>query len=130
MARLVLDASALIALFNDKDAHHDWARNLMIQATAESLHMSSINLAEVAVQPIRLGIEDKFYKGISGLDIQISGLSEESSKDFARLRATTNVPMPDCCAIQLAVEKNSPLATCDKAQAKAAKSLGIEVFQP
>jgi predicted nucleic acid-binding protein len=130
MAGLVLDASVLIALYNDKDVHHNWAVDLMFQSTAESLHMSSMNLAEVAVQPMRLGIEAKFQEGIRGLNIKVSGLSRETGFELARIRATTNVPMPDCCAIQLVLEKDAALATCDKAQAKAAKSLGIEVFQP
>lgn len=130
MARLVLDASALIALYNDKDVHHKWARDLMFQTTADSLHMSSINLAEVAVQPIRLGIEQKLYASIKGLKIKVSALNENGGQELARIRAMVNVPMPDCCAIQLVLAKDAALATCDKAQATAAKSLGIEVFQP
>jgi PIN domain nuclease of toxin-antitoxin system len=130
MAGLVLDASVLIALYNDKDAHHKWAVDLMFQSPAETFHMSSMNLAEVAVQPMRLGIESKFHDGIRGLNIEISGLSQDAGFELARIRATTNVPMPDCCALQLVLEKDASLATCDKAQAKAAKALGIEVFQP
>jgi len=130
MASLVLDASVLIALYNDKDAHHEWAVDLMFQSPAETFHMSSMNLAEVAVQPTRLGIEEKFYQGISGLNIKVSGLDTDAGVELARIRATTNVPLPDCCAIQLVLEKEASLATCDKTQAKAAKSLGIEVFQP
>jgi rRNA maturation endonuclease Nob1 len=38
--------------------------------------------------------------------------------------------MTDVCAIHLAASEDSILATTDKAVAKAAKSLGIEVFQP
>jgi PIN domain nuclease of toxin-antitoxin system len=130
MAGLVLDASVLIALYNDKDAHHKWAVDLMFQSPAEDFHMSSMNLAEVAVQPMRLGIETKFNDGIRGLNIKVSGLSQDAGFELARIRATTNVPMPDCCALQLVLEKDASLATCDKAQAKAAKALGIEVFQP
>lgn len=130
MAGLVLDASVLIALYNDKDAHHKWAVDLMFQSSAETFHMSSMNLAEVAVQPMRLGIEKKFQLGVSGLNIKVSGLDNTSSMALARIRATTNVPLPDCCAIQLVLEKGASLATCDKVQAKAAKALGIEVFQP
>ena len=130
MAGLVLDASVLIALYNDRDPHHDWAVDLMFQTTAEQFHISSLNLAEVTVQPTRLGIEEKFNKGIAGLNMQITGLSEEGYSDLARIRAATNAPMPDCCAIELTQRANAALATCDKRQANAAKSLGLEVFQP
>lgn len=130
MAGLVLDASALIALYNDKDIHHKWARDLMFQTTGDKLHMSALNLAEVAVLPIRLGIEKNLYEGIQGLKITVNSLSENSGRELARIRAMVNIPMPDCCAIQLVLEKDAALATCDKAQAKAAQSLGIEVFQP
>ena len=130
MAGLVLDASVLIALYNDHDSHHGWAVDLMFQSPADTFHMSSMNLAEVAVQPMRLGIEEKFNAGVRGLNIQLTGLSKTSATELARIRATTNVPMPDCCALQLALEKGAALATCDKAQAKAAKTLGVEVFEP
>jgi predicted nucleic acid-binding protein len=130
VASLVLDASVLIALYNDHDPNHKWAVDLMFQCVADKFHMSSLNLAEVTVQPMRLGFEEKFNKGIQGLNIQVSGLTASASADLARIRATTNSPMPDCCAIQLAEEKSAALATCDRRQGKSAKSLGIEVFQP
>lgn len=130
MAGLVLDASVMIALYNDKDIHHNWAIDLMFQSTAETFHMSSLNLAEVAVQPTKLGVAQKFFAGISGLNLQVSGLSEQDGLELAQIRAFTNVPMPDCCVIQLAQTKLAPVATADRALAKAAKSLGIEVFQP
>lgn len=130
MAGVVLDASVLIALYNDKDAHHSWAVDLLFQTIADDFHMSSMNLAEVTVQPMRLGFEKKFFDGINGLNIKVSGLSHDAGLELARIRANENIPMPDCCAIQLVIEKHAALATCDKAQAKAAKNLGIEVFQP
>lgn len=83
MAGLVLDASVLIALYNDNDSNHRWAVDLLFQNTSKKFLMSALNLAEVSVQPIRLA---------------------ESAE--------------------------APLATCDRRQAKAAKSLGLEVFQP
>jgi predicted nucleic acid-binding protein len=130
MAGLVLDASVMIALYNDKDLHHNWAINLMFQSSAETFHMSSLNLAEVAVQPAKLGIIQKFLTGISGLNVQVSGLSQHDALELAQIRAVANVPMPDCCVIQLAQAKVAPIATADRALAKAAMALGIEVFQP
>jgi predicted nucleic acid-binding protein len=130
MAGLVLDASVLIALYNDKDFHHKWAIDLMFQSTAETFHMASLNLAEVAVQPAKLGITKKFFAGISQLNLEISGLGEHDALELATIRATTNVPMPDCCVIQLAQAKSSPIATADRALGRAAQALGIEVFQP
>ena len=130
MASVVLDAGVLIALYNDRDSHHKWALDFLIQTSASELEMSSVNLAEVIVQPIRQGVIDLLLNGIKGLGITVTGVSETAAISLAGLRASTGLPMPDCCLIELAQAKDAALATTDKAAARAAKALGIEVFQP
>ena len=130
MASVVLDAGVLIALYNDRDSHHKWALDFLIQTSASELEMSSVNLAEVIVQPIRQGVIEELLNGIKGLGITVTGVSEAAAITLAELRASTNLPMPDCCLIELAQAKDAALATTDKTAARAAMALGIEVFQP
>ncbi|MEY4554112.1 MAG: hypothetical protein RL197_539 [Actinomycetota bacterium] len=130
MARIVLDAGVIIGLYDDNDPHHTWARDFMFQTTSDKLIMSAINHAEILVYPIKAGVKDAFLAGIKGLDIKLDVSSLQETEHLARLRAETGLKMTDVCAIHLATSEDSILATTDKAVAKVAQSLGIEVFQP
>jgi predicted nucleic acid-binding protein len=130
MARVVLDAGVIIGLYDDNDPHHKWAVDFMFQTTADKLLMSAINHAEILVYPIKSGVKDKFKAGIEGLGIKLDTDSLLDTEQLATLRTETGLKMTDVCAIHLAASEDSILATTDKAVAKAAKSLGIEVFQP
>lgn len=130
MARIVLDAGVIIGLYDDSDPHHTWARDFMFQTASDRLMMSAINHSEILVYPIKAGVKDAFLAGIQGLDIKLDVSSLLESEQLARLRAETGLKMTDVCAIHLAASEDSILATTDKAVAKAAKSIGIEVFQP
>lgn len=130
MARVALDAGVVIGLYDDQDAHHEWAVNFMIQTTAETLQISSLNYAEISVAPVRQGNDLAFFSGISGLGIEIKPVETADTLQLAKLRVETGLRMTDVCAIQLAIKNDCALATTDKAVAKAARSLGIEVYQP
>lgn len=126
----MLDAGVIIGLYDDKDPHHKWAVDFMLQTTAEKLVMSAVNHAEILVYPIRAGVKDAFLAGIEGLGIKLDVNSLLETETLATLRADTGLKMTDVCAIHLALTEDSILATTDKAVAKAAVGLGIEVFQP
>jgi predicted nucleic acid-binding protein len=130
MARIVLDAGVIIGLYDDHDPHHNWAIDFMFQTTSDVLVMSAVNYAEIMVYPIKFGNKAEFLAGVSGLELQLDVKSLSKTEDLATLRAETGLKMTDVCAIHLAVSEDSILATTDKAVAKAAKALGIEVFQP
>lgn len=130
MARIVLDAGVIIGLYDDQDPHHKWAVDFMFQTTADKLIMSAINHAEILVYPTKAGVKDAFQAGIEGLGIKLDVDSLLETESLAALRAETGLKMNDVCAIHLASTEDSILATTDKAVAKAAKSRGIEVFQP
>jgi len=130
MARVVLDAGVVIGLYDDSDPHHQWAVDFMFQTTADKLIMSAINHAEILVYPYKSGVKDSFQKGLEGLGIKLDVSSLRETESLAKLRAETGLKMTDVCAIHLAATEDSILATTDKAVAKAAKALGIEVFQP
>ena len=126
----MLDAGVIIGLYDDKDPHHKWAVDFMFQTTAEKLVMSAVNHAEILVYPIRAGVKDAFLAGIEGLGIKLDVNSLLGTEALAALRAHTGLKMTDVCDIHLASSEDSILATTDKAVAKAAIALGIEVFQP
>ena len=130
MAGLVLDAGVVIGLYNDQDAHHRWSIDFMFQTTADKLHISAINYAEIIVSPMKLGMEQKFLQAIQGLGLSIGSVDSQDVMELSKIRNETGLRMTDVCAIQLALKKECPLATTDKAVAKAAKGLGVEVFQP
>jgi predicted nucleic acid-binding protein len=130
MAGIALDAGVVIGLYNDKDAHHRWAIDFMFQTTAEKLHISAINYAEIIVSPLRLKKEQTFLNSIRGLGLAVDSVSSSDVMHLSKLRIETGLRMTDVCAIQLAIKHDCPLATTDNSVAKAAKSLGIEVFQP
>ena len=130
MARIVLDAGVIIGLYDDKYPHHKWAVDFMFQTSADKLLMSAINHAEILVYPTKAGVKDAFQAGIEGLGIKLDVSSLLETESLAALRAETGLKMTDVCAIHLAATEDSILATTDKAVAKAAQALGIEVFQP
>lgn len=130
MASVVLDAGVLIALYDDSDAHHKWAIDFLINTSERQLLMSSVNYAEVIVQPVARGLLPKLTEGIKGLGIKIASVGEESVVPLAQVRAKTALPMPDCCLIELAQKKHAAIATTDKAAAKGASGLGLAVYQP
>lgn len=47
---------------------------------------------------------------------------------LARLRATTGLKLPDCCALDAALGHGASLATFDEALAAAARRLGVDVL--
>jgi predicted nucleic acid-binding protein len=102
----------------------------MFQSAADKLHISALNFAEIAVFPVKNGAEDEFFAGIGGLELKVDSVGVADTLDLTKLRVDTALRMTDVCAIQLAAKLDGILATTDKAVAKAAKSLGIEVFQP
>ena len=66
----------------------------------------------------------------AGLGLEVDSVNSDDVMQLSNLRIETGLRMTDICPIQLAIKHNCPLATTDKAVAKAAKALGIEVFQP
>lgn len=102
----------------------------MFQSVSDKLHISALNYAEIAVFPVKNGVASKFFNGINGLELRIDKVDETDTLALTQLRVDTGLRMTDVCAIQLASKLDGALATTDKAVAKAARELGIEVFQP
>ena len=127
---VVLDASALIALFDSNDPHHSWARGMFVDTIAASLVMSVLTYAEVLVHPTRVGKVEEFERNIDGLGIEIVTAGAEDASTLALLRASTSLKMPDAIVLHLAARLGASLATTDRGLAAEASHRGVTVFEP
>ena len=127
---VVLDASALIALYDSNDPHHSWARGMFVDTIAASLVMSVLTYAEVLVHPTRAGKVEEFERNIDGLGIEIVTAGAEDASTLALLRASTSLKMPDAIVLHLATRLGASLATTDRGLAAEASRRGIVVFEP
>ena len=127
---VVLDASALIALYSSGDAHRSWALEMFRDTAASKLEMPVLSFAEVLVHPTRQGKREKFLSSISGLGLEVIELPAQSALELASLRHQTNLKMPDVVVLQRAVAVGGTLATTDRKLAETASGLGLVVSSP
>jgi len=130
MARLVLDASVLIAMIDRSDKHHAWAFDLFRQTTDHALILSALTLTEVMVRPMRNGREDQMRTAIESLRIEKVAFDSADCEPVAYIRASTSMKLPDAVVLHTAQVSNSSLATMDKALAKNAREFGLTVYSP
>lgn len=135
MACLILDASALIALFNDKDLHHKWALDAFASTLDYELKMTALTYAEVLVHPQRAGKTKVFENSISKLGIKLTPILPEHAGDLAELRAKTGLKMPDAVVLQQALlskksDAITAIATTDQSLSAAARKHHLEVYAP
>jgi len=124
---IVLDASVMIAMLTPIDAHHAKARSLLDQYAADGFLAHAITLAEVLVDPVRLGRGVQRLADLKAMSLQVTASDETESLQLAELRASTGLKLPDCCVLVTAMRGPSALATFDTQLARAAESLGLEL---
>lgn len=127
---IVLDASALIALLDDHDVHHEWALQMFIDTVSEDLSMSVLNFSEALVHPVKAGRSKEFLDGVQGLELTVHGVDSEDALSLSTMRATSGLRMPDVIAVNLALRLDAVLATTDRSLGKAAKAAAVRVLQP
>jgi predicted nucleic acid-binding protein len=127
---VVLDASALIALFDSSDSHHDWALKMFRDTVEFELALSVLTHAEVLVHPVRAGRESDFERSLHGLGADLLPLTADSGAQLAQLRAQTSLKMPDVVVLYEAHRMSGSIATTDKGLAAAARKLSVGVFWP
>lgn len=124
---IVLDASVLIALGNDRDVHHLRAREFMLSHLGDDLILHPLTKAEVLVGPMRRGIAGAKEREIDAMGIDEWVPHAGSGLRLAELRVRTGLKMPDCCVLDAALTTDSRLATFDVDLARVAEGYGIEV---
>jgi predicted nucleic acid-binding protein len=121
----VLDASVLLAHFDDTDLHSEAAQTIL--ADAEELAASTLTLAEVLVGAARAGRLDEQLAAIADLAISEIPIERGAGAVLARLRAETGLRMPDCCVLYAAaVTDADAVATRDQRLARVASTRGLE----
>ena len=130
-ASTTLDASVLIALMNAGDAHHRDAVTLVRRAAiAGALIAHPITIAESAVGAAEHGRLQQVRDAFAGLGLATAPGDPDQPWRLADLRASTRLPLPDCCVLDVAVESHSVLATFDIRLAAAARQRGVPVALP
>lgn len=127
---VVLDASALIALFDSSDSHHDWALKMFRDTVEFDIALSALTYAEILVHPVRAGRESDFERSVKGLGADLLPITADAGIQLAQLRAQTSLKMPDVAVLHSALRATGSIATTDKGLAAAARKLSVGVFQP
>lgn len=121
----VLDASVLLAHFDDTDLHAEDARTIL--EAADQLAASTITLAEALVGAAAAGRLDEQLQAIAALEIAEVPLAQGAPAALARLRVESGLRMPDCCVLYAAdLTRADALATRDHRLQRAASARGLE----
>ena len=130
MARvIVLDASALIALQDDRDSNNSWAQVFFRSTLDADFAMPALTYAECLAHPIKTGRADIQDKNLESLGINLLATDEHRTRAIAEVRANTNLRMPDAIVLSEAL-RFGHLATTDAQLAKAASDAGLKVYSP
>ncbi len=129
MKRVVLDASALMAFFEDRPgaARVEELIRLGVEGKRQLL-MSVVNWGEVYYSTWRAkgpGVARKVLEDIAQLPLEIVDADLELTRTAAELRAEHKLPYADCFAAALAASRKASLATSDKDFASVEKNLAI-----
>jgi len=96
---IVVDASVLIGLLEETDAHHDRTRQLLLELASHPLAASPITLAEVLVGPARHDRLDEARDALRVLELGEVPFGPDAATRLAVLRADTRLRLPDCCVL-------------------------------
>lgn len=118
---MILDASVLIALMNPRDAHYGDAVTIVRRAAiVGGLVAHAMTIAESAVGAAEHGRIEQVRSAYAGIGLATAHTDPEQPWRVAALRASTRLPIPDCCVLDLALESLGSLATFDSRLAAAA----------
>jgi predicted nucleic acid-binding protein len=126
---IVLDASIVIAHFAASDPHHARATELLRRTASEELSIHALTLAEVLVHAARTDREEWLAGEVATLGISKWLMDADAPIRLARLRATTTLPMPDCCVLDAAAMQQASVMTFDRRLATKATELGIAAVE-
>jgi predicted nucleic acid-binding protein len=115
--RIVLDASALMTLFDERPGMEKVEEWIELAAAREiELSMSVVNWGEVYYSiwhEYSRSSADEVAEQIKELPIEIVDVNLEITKMAASFKAETKLPYADCFAAALSVLRNASLATVD-----------------
>jgi len=124
---IVLDASAVIAVFNPADPHHERASTVLEQAASGGFVVHPITLAESLVGAAKSGRVNQVRRQIHNMGISVFTPDEDEPLLIAEIRTNTGLKLPDCCVLAAALSLSSPLLTFDEKLVAAARQQSIGV---
>lgn len=125
-----LDASAIIAHLDGRDAHHGAAGDVLDRAIDDRLVAHALTVAECLVAAVRAGRGVDMLDAIRGMGAEEVGLDDGTPLRLAELRVATGLRMPDCCALDAAQVHGATLITFDGRLAAAGRRLALSVEPP
>lgn len=124
---VALDASALIALLLREPGHE------RVHARIDEACISSVNLVEVLFRFLRAGVDVGAISGmVERLQVEVVALEPRDASDVALLIAETRpagLSLGDCACLALARARGIPAMTADRAWAKLAVGVEIELIR-
>lgn len=122
---IVLDASALIAHFDTRDAHHAAATERLLAVADQPFGASAITLAEVLVGPTRARRLAVAQAALRALGVAELPLPADAAGRLAALRVETTLKLPDCCVLLAAESTSGTVLTFDERLAREAARRGL-----
>jgi predicted nucleic acid-binding protein len=123
---IIVDASALIAHLDERDALHEPAEAALLAAADQPLGCSPLTLAEVLVGPARRDRLDGARVALDAMSLDVIALGADAPMRLATLRADTGLRLPDCWVVLAAQDANaSSILTFDDVLAREAARLGF-----
>jgi len=132
VSRVVLDASALLALLNAESG----ADLIEAALASDGGIISVVNWAEVLSKAVETGVPPETVRerleraGVLGTALRIEPVTEEDAATIARLRPITRAAglgLGDRACLALAKRLGAPAVTVDRAWASISGAAGVEV---
>jgi ribonuclease VapC len=127
VSRVVLDASAVLALLNGEPGHE-----VVADAIPEAV-LSAVNLSEVVAKLGEKGMPaEAIATAMAGIELEILPFDEASAYETARLRALTRslgLSLGDRACLALGRQLALPVLTADKNWSKAEIDLEVRVIR-
>ncbi len=128
MARLVLDASVLIAYFSPLDAHHASAVARLRRASGDECIVIASVLAEILVHPYRVGPEavSEVEAALAALRMVVLPIDASLARRAAELRASnTRLRLGDALVIAAGDALNAEVVTADASWSRISRRVRI-----
>ena len=128
MARLVLDASVLIAYFSPLDAHHASAVARLRRASGDECIVIASVLAEILVHPYRVGPEavSEVEAALAALRMVVLPIDASLARRAAELRASnTRLRLGDALVIAAGDALNAEVVTADASWSRISRRVRV-----
>ncbi|MDR0847852.1 MAG: type II toxin-antitoxin system VapC family toxin [Propionibacteriaceae bacterium] len=124
VARVVADASFLIALLNPAETHHGSAVAYLAQSN-HHVAVHPVTLAEVLVGVVPAHQEESLLSDLESAGVSSAPPDVVDAAAMARARSTSGLKMPEAIVLATALAMSAGLATFDDRLRSAAQRQGV-----